>query len=35
MSTYPGLPGPIVCDYLSREASRRVYAPGTSSRSAS
>ena len=28
MSTYPGLPGPIVCDYLSREASRRVYAPG-------
>jgi kynurenine formamidase len=29
METYPGLPGPIVCDYLSREASRRVYAPGT------
>ncbi len=29
MATYPGLPGPIVCDYLSREASRRVYAPGT------
>jgi kynurenine formamidase len=29
METYPGLPAPIVCDYLSREASRRVYAPGT------
>src|SRR5580765_3425716 len=29
MSTYPGLTGPIVCDYLSREASRQVYAPGT------
>jgi len=29
METYPGLPGPIVCDYLSREASRGVYAPGT------
>jgi len=29
MQTYPGLPVPIVCDYLSREASRRVYAPGT------
>jgi kynurenine formamidase len=29
METYPGLPAPIVCDYLSREASRQVYAPGT------
>jgi arylformamidase len=28
MITYPGLPGPVICDYLSREASRRVYAPG-------
>ncbi|MFO0844889.1 MAG: cyclase family protein [Gemmataceae bacterium] len=28
MTTYPGLPGPIVCDYLSREDSRKVYAPG-------
>jgi kynurenine formamidase len=27
--TYKGLPAPIICDYLSREASRRVYAPGT------
>ena len=22
MTTYPGLPGPLICDYLSREASR-------------
>jgi arylformamidase len=29
MTTYPGLPGPIVCDYLTREQSRQVYAPGT------
>jgi kynurenine formamidase len=29
MSTYPGLPGPIICDYLSRERSRTIYAPGT------
>ena len=29
MTTYPGLPGPIVCDYLTRERSRDVYAPGT------
>jgi kynurenine formamidase len=29
MVTYKGLPAPIICDYLSREASRRVYAPGT------
>jgi kynurenine formamidase len=28
MTTYPGLPGPIICDYLSREASRGRYAPG-------
>lgn len=28
MTTYPGLPGPVVCDYLSREASRGRYAPG-------
>jgi kynurenine formamidase len=29
MITYKGLPAPLVCDYLSREASRKVYAPGT------
>jgi arylformamidase len=28
MITYPGLPGPIICDFLSREASRAKYAPG-------
>jgi kynurenine formamidase len=28
MVTYPGLPGPLICDYLSREASRSRYAPG-------
>jgi arylformamidase len=28
MITYPGLPGPLICDYLSREASRSHYAPG-------
>jgi arylformamidase len=28
MTTYPGLPGPLICDYLSREASRTRYAPG-------
>jgi kynurenine formamidase len=28
MVTYPGLPGPLICDYLSREASRRHYAAG-------
>jgi kynurenine formamidase len=27
--TYKGLPGPIICDFLSREQSRRHYAPGT------
>ena len=26
--THPGLPGPIICDFLSREASRARYAPG-------
>lgn len=30
MTTFPGLPGPIVCDYLSREASRARYAEGVS-----
>jgi kynurenine formamidase len=29
MITYRGLPAPLVCDYLSREQSRRHYAPGT------
>src|ERR1044071_6070384 len=28
MTTYPGLPGPLICDYLSREASRAKYAAG-------
>ena len=28
MITYPGLPGPLICDYLSRVASRSHYAPG-------
>jgi kynurenine formamidase len=28
MTTYPGLPGPVICDFLSREASRDRYAPG-------
>lgn len=27
--TYKGLPAPIICDYLSREQSRQVYADGT------
>ena len=27
--TYKGLPAPIICDYLSREESRKYYAPGT------
>jgi kynurenine formamidase len=26
--TYPGLPGPVISDHLSREASRARYAPG-------
>src|SRR5437868_12892752 len=29
MITYKGLPAPIICDYLSREASREIYAAGT------
>ncbi len=29
MVTYKGLPAPILCDFLSREASRARYAPGT------
>ena len=29
MVTYKGLPAPIICDYLSRQASRAVYAPDT------
>jgi kynurenine formamidase len=29
MVTYKGLPAPVICDYLSREASRARYAPGT------
>lgn len=30
MITYKGLPAPLVCDFLSREASRRLYSSGTS-----
>jgi kynurenine formamidase len=29
MITYRGLPAPLVCDYLSRQESRKHYAPGT------
>jgi arylformamidase len=29
MITYPGLPGPVITPYLTREASRDHYAPGT------
>ena len=29
MVTYKGLPAPIICDWMSREASRARYAPGT------
>jgi arylformamidase len=29
LETYRGLPAPTICDFLSREASRAVYAPGT------
>jgi arylformamidase len=29
LETYPGLPAPIICDFLSREASRTRYASGT------
>ena len=28
MLTYKGLPAPIICDYLSREASRKLYSRG-------
>ncbi len=27
--TYKGLPAPVICDFLSREESRKRYAPGT------
>jgi arylformamidase len=27
--TYKGLPAPIICDYMSREESRKHYSPGT------
>lgn len=29
MTTYPGLPGPVISDFLSREASRERYEAGT------
>src|SRR5260370_23188 len=29
MITYKGLPAPLICDFLSREASRAIYAQGT------
>ncbi len=29
MVTYKGLPAPMICDFLSREASRARYSPGT------
>jgi kynurenine formamidase len=29
MVTYKGLPAPLVCDYLSREASRKIYSANT------
>jgi arylformamidase len=29
MVTYPGLPAPLIRDFLSRQESRRPYAPGT------
>ena len=29
MITYRGLPAPLICDFLSREASRKIYAEGT------
>jgi arylformamidase len=29
LETYRGLPAPTICDFLSREASRAKYAPGT------
>src|SRR5438309_910403 len=29
MITYKGLPAPVICDFLSRQASRQIYAEGT------
>jgi kynurenine formamidase len=29
MITYQGLPAPVICDFLTRERSRTLYAPGT------
>jgi kynurenine formamidase len=29
MITYKGLPAPVICDFLTRERSRGIYAPGT------
>ncbi len=29
MVTYKGLPAPLICDYIDREASKTIYAPGT------
>ncbi len=29
LPTFKGLPGPVICDYLSREASRKNYTDGT------
>ena len=29
MITYRGLPAPLICDFLSREDSRKYYAAGT------
>ena len=29
MITYRGLPAPLICDFLTREASRALYSPGT------
>jgi arylformamidase len=29
MVTYKGLPAPVICDWMSRDASRAKYAPGT------
>lgn len=29
MTTYPGLPGPVISDHLAREASRAIYTEGT------
>jgi arylformamidase len=29
LTTYKGVPGPVICDFLSREASRKLYSGGT------